>query len=78
MIFIMSSCVLGQYDVIMHKLNNGDYRVTYNKQVVETSDKDLAVEAYVNYISHAMTRDGILSDDKMLTVGPMPTPSEYD
>lgn len=78
MIFIMSSAVLGQYDVIMHKLNDGNYRVTYNKHVVETSDKDEAVNEYVSCVSHAMTCDGILSDNKTVSVGPAPTPSEYD
>lgn len=55
MVFIMSSAICGQYDVIMHKLTNGNYQVKYNKHIVETPDKDKAVDEYVDCISHAMT-----------------------
>ena len=64
MVFIMSSAICGQYDVIMHKLNDGNYRVTYNKHVVETPDKDKAVDEYVKCISHAMTCADYLPDNK--------------
>ncbi len=60
-IYIMSSAVDGQDTVVMHKLNDGTFQVTYGDHVSDAChDHDEAIDEYLSCLSHAMTCGGQL------------------